>query len=124
MSNVLQEVFSKVEAHLLTQGERSEDNSMCKYRYNGLMCAVGCLIDDEHYSTDIEGMCAHSLPYEIKLSIFKNNDNDAIQTGTEMLGDLQDMHDMLSVDHWRSKLNKIAYQYNVKTCQTYSTLQP
>jgi len=80
------------------------------------------LIDDEHYSTDIEGMYAHSLPYQIKLSIFK--DNSAIQTGTEMLGDLQDMHDMLNVDHWRSKLNKIAYQYNLKTCQTYSTLQP
>jgi hypothetical protein len=124
MTNVLQEVFSKIEAHLLTQGQRSEVNQVCKYRYNGLMCAVGCLIDDEHYSTDIEGMCAHSLPYTIIESIFKDNDKDNIEIGTNMLSDLQDMHDMSSIYNWRSHLNKIAYQYNVKTCQTYSTLQP
>jgi hypothetical protein len=124
MSNVLQKVFSKVEAHLLTQGERSEEEGVCMYRYNGLMCAVGCVITDEHYNTDIEGMCVHSLPYSIKVSIFKDNDKDNIEIGTEMLSELQDMHDMVSIYNWRSYLNKIAQEYNLKTCQTYSTLQP
>ena len=120
MSNVLQEVFSKVEAHLLTQREQSSENGVCKYRYNGLMCAVGCLIDDEHYSTDIEGMCAHSLPYPIIESIFKNNDKDAIEIGTEMLGDLQDMHDVVSVSFWRRDLNRLAKRYNLKTSVSVS----
>ena len=51
-----QETFDHVVAHIRAQGYvRSWAFSMCAYRgANGRMCAVGCLIDDAHYSPQLE----------------------------------------------------------------------
>jgi hypothetical protein len=55
------EVSEKIRDHLIKQKAKSEDSvtGACKYRSeNGLMCAVGCLINDEHYSPMFEGLIA------------------------------------------------------------------
>lgn len=52
-----QEIFNTVRDHLLKQQARciNEDNN-CQYRGpNGMRCAIGCLIPDEHYKPELEG---------------------------------------------------------------------
>ena len=51
-----QEIFDKVMGHLRKQGERSiNNNDACLYRGPGsLQCAIGCLIPDELYSSQME----------------------------------------------------------------------
>jgi len=117
MSYTIQEIFSKVESHLLTQNERSENELGCRYRSGELMCAVGCLITDDVYTPDIEGMCAHSLPVSVLKTIIKD---DEMETGINLLGELQDLHDIYTVNTWRTKLNTIADDFNLKTSVSVS----
>lgn len=65
-----QEVFDKVVNHLLTQNQKSiDESSQCMYRgINGLMCAVGCLIPDEFYNKDLELKAADSIMVKEALS--------------------------------------------------------
>lgn len=51
-----QEAFDTVCDHLRTQGCRAVNIAgQCRYRgRNGTKCAIGALIDDEHYTADIE----------------------------------------------------------------------
>lgn len=43
-------IFDRVKTHLLTQNRRAASDAGCRYRTGeGLSCAVGCLIADEHY---------------------------------------------------------------------------
>ena len=52
-----QEVFDQVATHLLTQNERSLDGASCSYRNcDGLKCAAGCLISDDEYDNQMEGI--------------------------------------------------------------------
>jgi hypothetical protein len=58
----LQDFFNKSAAHLLRQNARAtykkpgSDVAHCAYRgEQGFSCAVGCLIDDEHYDPVLEG---------------------------------------------------------------------
>jgi len=117
MSYTIQEIFTKVESHLLTQNQRSENELGCRYRSEGLMCAVGCLLSDDVYTTDIEGMCAHSLPVSVLKTIIKD---DEMETGINLLGELQDLHDIYTVNTWRTKLNTIADDFNLKTSVSVS----
>ena len=51
-----QDVFDRVATHLLTQKRRSTNQSIPLYRDDrGNKCAIGCLIDDEHYNPILEG---------------------------------------------------------------------
>jgi hypothetical protein len=51
-----QQVFDTVTAHLIAQGGAAvDDKGLCKYRMtDGRSCAVGCLIPDELYTSDME----------------------------------------------------------------------
>ena len=51
----LKNVFLAVGNHLIAQGRPAMLDGECRYRAYGLSCAVGCLIEDEHYSEDFEG---------------------------------------------------------------------
>lgn len=91
-----QEVFDTVVRHLHTQGKpaRSGDDSMCEYRtMDGLSCAVGCLISDEEYNPDMEGMRVCGL-------IENNYATPLIIEHQKMLGLLQNVHD--SSHYWQS----------------------
>lgn len=49
------EVFEYVKDHLLKQNQQSSHGSGCAYRGpQGMSCAVGCLIDDDHYDEELE----------------------------------------------------------------------
>jgi hypothetical protein len=51
-----QEVFDKVAVHLLTQRQQCiDDEGTCRYRYGGLKCAAGVLIEDSEYRPAMEG---------------------------------------------------------------------
>jgi hypothetical protein len=53
-----QEFFTKTVQHLRKQGHRALDaDGRCAYRApNGDMCAIGCLIPDELYDPQMEGL--------------------------------------------------------------------
>ena len=115
------EVFNKVEAHLLAQGVKSIRKSlkqdMCAYRgAGGLRCAVGCLIKDEFYHEDLEGLAMlpdkkeddHQMLLEealIKSGIDLNS------TMTHMLGDLQSLHDTVKPKVWKQRLQNLRVKY-------------
>lgn len=115
-----QEIFDKVATHLLKQQAKSrrldaeDGNLFCAYRgqgeSQGLSCAVGCLIPDEEYKTDMEGENIDSLMASGLLSA---------QLVTEfthhhdLLVDLQRLHDNADVDDWKKSLERVALNYRL-----------
>lgn len=60
-----QDAFDKVAAHLLSQKTQSLNASgqRCAYRSpEGHKCAIGALIDDEHYAVEIENLRCNQDP--------------------------------------------------------------
>lgn len=99
-----QEIFDKVTIHLLTQGEPSvnEATSSCMYRGDGgRMCAVGVLIPDHAYDRRMEGKSITDV-----LSAFDNLQN--LAPHTELLQQLQGVHDQLDLADWPEALDGIA----------------
>lgn len=120
-----QEIYNKVKAHLLKQGVRSqfvrEDGTTeaCAYRGpNGNMCAVGCLIDDEHFnnlynrswvgSDDVGTMLINS---GVAPATAWEDDYDPTLA---LLTDLQRLHDQDPVETWESSLAAVAYRHNLE----------
>lgn len=103
-----QELFDKVANHLLTQNAVSEDGKgNCMYRgEGGLKCAVGVLIPDQFYNSDMEslivnpegGIVANVLVQEAGV------DKDHLR----LLAKLQFLHDNVRVSKWRNQLAEIA----------------
>lgn len=111
------EVFYKVEAHLLAQGEKSMSynglSDVCAYRgEGGVQCAVGCLIKDEFYHKDLEGR---------SISPIKRGglvDKALIDSGidlspemAQMLNDFQYLHDTRDPEIWELRLQKLKLKY-------------
>lgn len=102
-----QEVFDQVVQHLREQGLQSKNENGCAYRGDGgLMCAAGCLIADDEYT-----------------SYMDNNDDDSTWTQlvidhvvpeehSELIQRLQEVHDG-NVDKWESGLEKVALSHNL-----------
>ena len=110
----LQEVFDKAAKHLLTQGKRSVDSEGgCLYRgTDGSMCAVGCLISDEAYSAELEGLTVDVVC--VREALHKSGvpmDNAALN----LLQFLQGVHDCDPVREWRSALRATAAQFSLNT---------
>lgn len=111
-----QEIFDKVAVHLLTQKERSYRKpisldvvglaSGCLYRFNGLKCAVGCLIPDEFYQESIEtktvtDLLDHGFLPEVSYQHVK------------LLQKLQRLHDNDPIGSWKDMLKDCANQYRL-----------
>jgi hypothetical protein len=97
-----QEIFDTVAVHLMTQGQRSEDEAYeeCLYRGpDGLKCAAGVLIPDDDYSWGMEGLPVLSHPY------FKKR-FDAYCVG--LIESLQRCHDDIEPVDWLKRLEEIA----------------
>lgn len=105
----LQETFDKVVKHLRQQGIKATNSlGICLYRTkDGLMCGVGCLIEDEEYDPLMEG----SLPSVVaeKSQLFKKDYGDHL----EFLQILQSVHDDTAVDKWEERLQEIATEYGL-----------
>ena len=97
-----QEVFDKVVAHARQQGGKAvnEDGCVCMYR-NGLghKCFAGIFIPDEDYKPKMEGNPIHSLV--IDYNLFS-------QVDTNLLFELQGIHDYTEAAGWETRFMKLA----------------
>ena len=105
-----QETYDKVRDHLMTQRKPSQKYShssemmMCRYRGSkGRMCAIGCLIPDELYSSSIEGEIVRKLPADILAALGVSGPDDA-----HFLQRLQSIHDDVKPSFWAESLYEFA----------------
>lgn len=106
------EIFERVEKHLLAQNERSVsfNGGACMYwSATGLKCAVGCLITDDAYDSDIEGqgvqwdetvhdVLEKSLGFELSDELL------------DLLDELQGIHDLRPPRQWPDYLAELRVQ--------------
>jgi hypothetical protein len=118
-----QDVFNRVARHLLTQNARavtmrfitgagdSSSIPVCRYRTpEGLRCAIGCLISDESYSSEMEG---HATSHDTVLAALEAS-GVPVRGGLGLsLHDLQEIHDNHQPHEWRDLLAKFAKDYNL-----------
>ncbi len=106
------EIFVKVKNHLLAQNQRSvtAGDGLCAYRGdNGLMCAVGCLIPDDHYDPKFEGtyVLSNQLRPVLKaLGILDGAQYDTAEyeKSADLLERLQSLHDDVDPKNWPQEL--------------------
>lgn len=99
----MSDIFETMKNHLLTQNQRSSDGGLCRYRGpNGLKCAVGVLIDDEHYNTDLEGYDVHSS--NVRAAVTKSL---GFTPDWELLDQVQTIHDNYEPSRWAQLLGEI-----------------
>jgi len=102
-----QDIFDTVATHLLTQGAKalSSDEGRCVYKApDGLQCAVGCLIKDEHYSEYFEDLGADNF------RVLESLELSGVGTlgNLDLLGSLQNIHDTCQPDLWYKSLGLLA----------------
>lgn len=109
-----QKIFDTVKAHLLQQGQQSEDSEGCKYRGPGdLKCAIGCLIADEHYTPELEWKTPdHSL---VRAALDKSGVTDSGTTPDDLyyLRRLQIVHDNNHPKYWGNLLAGLAKSHGL-----------
>lgn len=117
---LMQQIFDRVANHLLIQNKRSleeanttDDFGQCAYRsYDGLKCAIGCLIADEDYTERMEGKTVYSL-----LQIFRHllsiTALDIEDPCLDMLEGLQHIHDQCPVADWPTLLESTAIRFSL-----------
>jgi hypothetical protein len=98
-----QEVFTKVVTHLRKQGNKAWGSEYgCLYRGpNGTSCAVGCLIPDEEYFADMEQKIVREITEKYDLPSLRGLD-------TELLGELQNIHDNSQPVRWEELWSQLA----------------
>jgi hypothetical protein len=121
------EIFEKVKTHLLKQKERavirSDAGDRCVYRDGSLMCAVGCLIPDHLYTTEIEGNSVGGLESLSSLLAWTRSQcmlrdilhNLGINKNQyPLLIYLQNIHDAEPVIWWPEKLEQCRKEFNIE----------
>jgi hypothetical protein len=100
-----QEVFTKVITHLRKQGTKSMlPNGVCVYRSpEGLMCAAGALIEDEHYKSAFENVGCDN-PQIVEALTASGVPEDAIG----LVRALQTIHDEEPVGAWELCFSRLA----------------
>lgn len=102
-----QEIFDKVAHHLLTQNAKSQIcEGQCVYHHSssGRKCAVGCLIPDDKYCTNMEGIAVESL-------LSKHSELIDLQRHVTLLKIVQRIHDVGEVISWRQRLIECAANF-------------
>ena len=102
-----QQVLDQCVNHMLTQMKRSVmDMGGCAYRgFNGLMCVAGSLIADNEYKPEMDTGGDE---------ILDTTWNDLVARGevpshhSYLIGELQQIHDNVSVEFWEEKLKLLA----------------
>ena len=101
------DVFKKVSEHLLDQNDRalSVAGLYCVYRSNsGLKCAVGCLIEDQFYSKELEGLDVRTDVIE---NVLKLSGVPITEEVLKLLEELQKVHDYVKPEGWVEALAKV-----------------
>lgn len=108
-----QEVFDTVCDHMLAQNKRAQDEGggRCWYRQGDLKCAVGCLIPDDQYSSDLEAGGVQTLAMDdvLRFGIVDLNEDETVH----FLSRLQQIHDRVSVEYWTTALAEFATLNNL-----------
>ena len=111
------EIYERVSAHLLNQGAVSEDeNGSCRLRgANGRKCAIGSLVSDEFYCPDIEGIgisyYRHARDGKLLRALYASNVNAYDPGIADLLCELEQVHDDVSVDQWPHLLAALGKRY-------------
>lgn len=110
-----QQIFDQVARHLLQQGKRSiRASSMCAYRgRDDLKCAVGCIISDEEYKSEMEGF-TWGIGFITELVKMGVLDKSAKDTDYNILRSLQEVHDNSLPELWEILLSDCAESYNLE----------
>lgn len=89
-----QEIFEAVVTHLVSQGVMARSSyCSCTYRSpKGLKCAIGCLIPDSAYNTDMEGMNSDQI-LDDRGAIFDSYFRTSMLPHRQLLLHLQNLHD-------------------------------
>lgn len=98
------EVFNFVAHHLLTQFRSAMEESNCRYKYNGLACAAGCLVSDEEYDPDMEGIPWDSLVARNRVPVAKG----------DLILALQRVHDRFEPEDWPDELRLVALSRSLR----------
>jgi len=107
-----QEIFNKVSNHLTKQNAVSKKNGSCAYRGEDRhMCAVGCLIPNELYKTNME----NATPYSGLLDKVLETIGMESDKGKMFLRDLQLIHDSHDPPYWKKHLRDFAERYELTT---------
>jgi len=105
-----QEAFNRIVTHLRLQGRKSlnPNEGSCVYRsFDGARCAVGVLITDEFYHSDLEGK---TVDDEYVRAVLK----EAVPgVSLGLLNAMQAVHDTCSVAKWEEHFTYVAHQYNL-----------
>jgi len=106
-----QTIFNKSATHLLRQGKRSQSHpdkasSRCMYRYDGLACAVGCLITDKQADlADDRESLEDSLEHARVGWDWR--------THYSLLDELQKVHDAHEPRNWKLELKDLGKSYGL-----------
>lgn len=112
--NSLQEILTFIACHLLSQGEKAvTEHTACRYRLEKpkgiLSCAIGCIIPDSMYRSDMEGKTFTSLINSLGIIVGAEN-NDRYM----LLNDLQKVHDNKVIEDWERSLKELAKGYKLQ----------
>lgn len=100
-----QNIFNTVVAHLRSQGKKAAERDICKFRTSdGLKCAVGCLIPDNVYSTEIEGQYLIDVIRELI---------PQYESYFDLLQGLQRVHDGYPAAKWEEGLVMLAGHFGL-----------
>ncbi len=117
-----QEVFDFVANHLRKQGMPATEHGECRYRAihnkQRVSCAVGCLITNEEYSSQMEQISFQDL---LKQDLLPTRDTEGVLTlwgqHKELLQTLQSLHDASNAWHTTENLEKrlkiLAHDYKL-----------
>lgn len=95
-----QETYDIVKKHLLCQMKHSKTGYSCRYRGdNGLKCALGALIPDEKYGSEMDGQIYYIDDLIVDLGLTQSPD---------FLGKLQSIHDGYMPEEWAARLSAFA----------------
>jgi len=118
MSKSLQETYNTIAAHLMTQGVRStktnrQGTTSCRYwnQEEDTKCAVGCLIDTEHYNEKLEGRKYDASPVlkALRDSGYDTTDKDFIG----LLYNAQGIHDVFMPEEWPERIIHLAVELSL-----------
>lgn len=111
-----QQMFDAVARHLLTQNQKCHDAEgvHCAYRGpNGLKCAIGALIPDDVYTSEMEGFTASALRSKLDADL-----GDRLPWPKKLdgfAGLLQKVHDEGLPEQWRDRLRSLATVHKLDT---------
>lgn len=113
-----QEIFDKVKTHLLRQGKKSlgtvrSEGRVPRYKNDeGLTCAIGCLLDSDAYSEELEGRSVSEPMVEEALR--KSGVVPEHVDDYTLLRELQKVHDISPPEWWERKLWDVAQNFDLE----------